>query len=254
VIRLRSEGKLTLVYQRDHAAMSARAAEAWIRPGFLSPSLWACFVEAVRTHDDGWEEEEQRPFLDENGRPHDFKTVPAAIHIPVWRQSLEKSRKRNPYVTLLVASHGHRLYTHFPAKATAEDQQLSDDFLRELERVEDTERLRLAYDERTAATAKNLTRARKLLGFLDGLSLMLLGALPLNERTGSLCFGDRESPLQLQKKDNTLWIRPWPFSRSPVTLETTSRQIEDRRYADADALAAAIADAPRNRLRWTLRG
>lgn len=254
VIRLRSKGTLTLVYQRDHAAMSARAAEAWSRPGFLSPPLWEWFIEAVRTHDDGWEEEEQRPFLDENGRPHDFKTVPAAIHIPIWRRCLEKSRGRHPYVTLLVASHGHGLYTHFPHKATPEDQRLSDGFLRELERVESAERKRLGDDEQSAASPGNLERARNLLGFLDGLSLMLLGALPLNGRTGSLCFGDQESSLELEETDNALRIRPWPFSRHTVTLETTAREIEDRRYADVDALAAALAGAPQKRLHWTLSG
>ena len=82
MIVLSSPPGLVLVRQPDHAALSACLAEAWRRPESMPPAIWQRLITAVRHHDDGWLEAEERPALDATGRPYDFKELPAADTAP----------------------------------------------------------------------------------------------------------------------------------------------------------------------------
>lgn len=251
-----SSGSLLFVRQADHAAMSACAAERWRVPIWLDAGLWRQFVEAVRRHDDGWEEEEAAPALDADGRPHDFRTIPARRHVPIWRRSVERAREREPFEALLVAQHGRWLYTQFPEKPSERAQEISDLLVEELDGVMEVAAATLAGGtpaERVAAEPGRLASARSLLSFLDGLSLMLLGALPVPRETEVLPFGERRERISLREDAGDICLDPWPFVGGPLTLQTKARRLDSSRFERPEELARALAGTTPFPIRRTVR-
>jgi hypothetical protein len=254
VIVLPRPGGLRLVSQPDHAGLSARLARAWRRPEGLGAGVWERFLEAVRRHDDGWIEEERRPTLDPRGRPYDFKTLPTPLHTDVWRRSVERAAGGDPYLGLLIAQHGRWLYAEFESRVSTLDREAADRFMEEMDRAI-AERRRLleagSAEERAAVEEEPLLAARRLLGFFDGLSLRLLGAIRL-ERAGPLRFGAGEAVVTVRDEGPEILLEPWPFAPEALEVEAEAREVPGERFSAPEELAAALAAAPRARLRWRL--
>jgi hypothetical protein len=237
--------------------MSRQAAEHFEPPLVLASPVWEWLLEAVSVHDCGWMEEDAHPAIQEDGFPHDFKSVPASVHVPIWKRSLQRARERSAYLTLLVALHGRWLYMQFPDKQSAEDQKLSDDFLGELNRVIDTESERLSRGceaERRASHPESLEMARRLLGFFDGLSLVALDALPLPEQTEELGFGAHKAQLEiLRDGERALTVEPWPFSAAVIVMETPAIRLDRVRFENSSDLAQALHSGHRETIRREIR-
>jgi hypothetical protein len=255
IIRPRGKGFL-LVCQPDHAGLSARIAGGWRRPDRFPEAIWARFLEAVRRHDDGWILEEESPTLDPSGRPYDFKSLPTAVHVEVWRRSVDLAQAEDPYLALLIAQHGRWLYTEFQAKPGPLDQERAQGFIVEMDRAVEANAARLragSVEERSAVEPAALLAARRLLSFFDGLSLRLLGAIRL-DRTEPLPFGREETVLTVRGEGKEVELSPWPFAAPRVELEARRLTIEAERFGSPRELAEAMARAPLERPRWTFRG
>jgi hypothetical protein len=253
MIVLESPPGLLVVHQVEHATASATLALAWQTPQFISPGLWRQFVRAVRFHDHGWIEEEKHPTLDADGRPHDFKTIPAPIHIGIWRRSLAVASELHPYVRLLVARHGRGLYLQHPKKPTPEDQQVSDDFVRELERhAQEARGILREMGEAASRAAEDgaLDAATRILGFVDGLSLALLGAIPLSEETEPLGIDDSVHPLRLWREGDAVKIHPWPFRPERLRLEIRGIEVPRRIFESSAELVESMRSGRPRMLRW----
>jgi Protein of unknown function (DUF3891) len=95
-----------LVYQTDHADLSADFARAWVDAGPRHESL----VVGTERHDDGWAVWEQAPRIDGDGRPVTFIDVPVPIHIAFYRAAIAAVTDDDPYAGLLVSMHGVGIY------------------------------------------------------------------------------------------------------------------------------------------------
>lgn len=229
--------------QPDHAAMSERIARAWPAPSGFAPAMWERFLSAVRRHDDGWRREEERPTLDPEGGPYDFKRLPARIHAAVWRRSVELAERDDPYLALIIAQHGRWL--------EGEDHD-SREFIEEMDRAIERNRARLAAgrsEERAGVEPEAMLVARRLLSFFDAFSLFLLGAVPMEE-TEPLRRGAAESSLRIRKGKEALQVQPWPFEVPALRLEVEAARLEATRFRSPEEFAEARDRAPRERLRF----
>jgi hypothetical protein len=105
-----------LISQRVHARLSGElAARCVVTLGNnlsadQEASLRGEMLEAIAVHDDGWEEWEQAPRLDEaSGRPLNFNELPAAQSLPIWTASIELGRQRGLLAGSMIAAHFLRL-------------------------------------------------------------------------------------------------------------------------------------------------
>ncbi len=254
MIVLPTKSGLLLFRQPDHAGLSAHVASSWRRPAAIPSSLWPRFIDAVRRHDDGWHEEERGPTLDPEGTPYDFKTLPPHLHVEVWRRSVDMALDVDPYIALLVAKHGRWLYEMLKAEFSCLTADVLD-FPKEMETWIERGRARLlqgSAEERAAAEPGALLAARRLLSFFDGISLMLAGAIPVAARTGPLPFDGEESELEIERREGTLAIRPWPFEPGEVQIEIAGMRIEKTRFATPEELARAMSRAPVERVQRQL--
>jgi hypothetical protein len=253
---LDSPAGLLLVRQPDHAALSARLARAWRPPEFLSPRLWDLFIAATAHHDDGWAEAESLPALDPAGRPHDFKSLPIALHSQIWRRTIALAWQHGPYVTAIVAGHGRWLYENFAKEEPAADRETRLAFIAEATAAVEAEKRRLmagCAEERAAAEDPALESARRLLAFLDAASLALLGGLPRFRRSESLAFAREEAPLSLTSVPDGTAITPWPFLEARVEGAVPATEVSGRAFASPEALRDALGRGRDTALRYALR-
>jgi hypothetical protein len=239
---------LRLITQPGHAYGAGQLAAQWDRPRALPPAIWPRFLEAVARHDDGWCELEQCPALDEQGRPHTFKTLPTHQHIQVWRHGIETLAQEDPYIGLLLALHARWLYTQVARNEEPEAEAAVEQFRDWLDQRVDALVDRLSAgseDERRAVEPHNLDLARRLLGFFDMLSLVLLGALPINDWPEPLPFGDREQTLRFsidQTRRGTL--DPWPFVEPRVTARFASYELRQQTFPSGEVLGTFLRRLP----------
>ena len=95
-----------VVLQTDHADLSAACARAWADPGTRHDSL----VTAAERHDDGWAVWEQRPQVDETGKPVNFLDVDVRSHLAFYRAGIAAITEQDSYAGLLVSMHGAGIY------------------------------------------------------------------------------------------------------------------------------------------------
>lgn len=241
---------LRIVCQPDHAALAGALAERWRRPAAIPEPAWARFVEAVHRHDDGWRDVERAPSLDGRGRPHNFKSVPTKQHAETWQRSIVLAAEHDLYAALLVALHARWLYTHVtPGHDHDENaaqtlvQQLDDRIERNLAHLREHDPAL-----RPALAPEPLDAARRLLGLLDALSLMLVGGLPINSFPDAVAFNDRIERLKVHPMAEGIAVAPWPFAGGSFDASFTARHLPDRAYASAEQLGGALAHAPRRRM------
>jgi len=95
-----------IVYQTDHADLSADFARGWADTGARHESL----VRASERHDDGWAVWEQAPTIDPDRRPVTFIDVPIPIHVAFYQAMIAAVTEDDPYAGLLVSMHGVGIY------------------------------------------------------------------------------------------------------------------------------------------------
>jgi hypothetical protein len=95
-----------IVYQTDHADLSADFARAWADTGLRHESL----IVGTERHDDGWSVWEQAPTIDGDGRPVTFIDVPIPIHVAFYRAAIAAVTEDDPYAGMLVSMHGVGIY------------------------------------------------------------------------------------------------------------------------------------------------
>lgn len=252
-------GLWILARQTDHAAMCGELAAAWRRPTDIPAAVWPRFLEAVRRHDDGWNQAEQHPALHATGRPHDFKTLPTADHAAIWRRSMDLTEADDPYLALLTCLHARWLYGHVVLHPGESDQRQAQQLMAELAQRADgyIETLRAGEaDDRRAVEPTALAAARSLLTVLDKLSLTLLGGLPGIDDLGAAPFGERSQAITLIDRDaaaGTARCAPWPFSPRSVTVRCPAYDITADQTRDPAALGRTLQQPAKRAIAWTLR-
>jgi hypothetical protein len=248
---------LRFIAQPAHAAGAGQLAARWRQPTALPEAIWPRLVEAVRRHDDGWRDLERQPAVDEQGRPHTFKTLPTQQHVALWRRGIDALAGEDAYAALLMALHARWLYTRIDRNDDPQGEAAAQQFMNWLDERIDALMQALQADgdiERAAIEPHALDLARRLVGFFDMLSLVLLGALPINDWPEPLPFGDRCQSLRLlMDSDGTMSVLPWPFVSDLITVTFDTRELTQTQFDSAEALGEALTQTPRVPVTCTLR-
>ena len=104
---VRDRGRWQVVFQTDHADLSAAAARAWADKGPRHDSLTV----AAERHDDGWAAWEQAPRVDRRaGKPVNFLEVDVRSHLAFYRAGIAAITEQDEHAGLLVSMHGAGIY------------------------------------------------------------------------------------------------------------------------------------------------
>lgn len=257
IVRKVGESEYQLIRQIDHAVMSAQIARKWRPPEGLSDVAWQLLIEAVEHHDDGWEQADRTVILGPGGQPLDFNHIPTDRHLEIWQKSVQLGAERHPYVDLLISLHARWLYTKFSRQEEPEAVQAwVFDWMEELTGHVDRALERCASEGADIAAAvepKMLSQAQRLVSIFDGLSLMLLGAIVIQESTAPLAFGKQTAALRLILLKKKLACWPWPFISARVKAEVPYCSVTDEQLSDPNAVWEALAGPSETKLQWTLQ-
>ncbi len=211
-----------LVHQMDHAKMCRQIAAAWQRPSLISSANWDRVILAAGHHDDGWEEADQHPMLDAQGRPYDFLHMPSEQHIKIWKLSLDRVAQRDLLAGLLVSIFACKLYHEH--SHCGEVERL---FVKELEsriKQQTAQLTKGSADDQAGIEPVSLMAAASLLAFFDGLSLQMLGTIPWRATWEGLDFGETQASLSVGRQAGLgFTLDPWPLT-DVLTLRVQTSQ------------------------------
>jgi hypothetical protein len=258
---------MVAIRQTDHAFLAGFFAREYGNEVFQRPEPFDSFCLAAAEHDNGWQEWELEPGVDQKSfTPHTFMTIPTDEHIALYQRGIDRIVKVDLYAALLVSIHCMGLYDRtratipgYSAKyVKAEEQQKASDFVQRLR----LQQLRLKVDLRNNPATKpfideNSIKANSLrLDVLDRLSLFFclaasdettIDGVPLNDEGKEIDFFVRSAG------HNQFTIDPYPFRRDPLDFAILARRIPKRRYSDQVDLRKVLTAAPFYNICYTLR-
>ncbi len=242
---------------REHASGTlaiSQPAHAWISGQILAEwhvGLPRSLVLAAEQHDIAWLDWETAPSFDAaTGRPHLFRAVGAAAHVPMWTAGVERARQAwglGPALT--ISRHGAVIYRRFtdrhrlsPADAEAAERYLREQAPREA-----------AWAAALGLDPDALARDSDLVAFADTLSLVFCGELasPLAIEAPGL------GPIAVATTDadegqGCFTLAPWPFRIDRVVFQAEARTLpEAGRFPDEASMRAWLAD-DRNRMTFRI--
>lgn len=267
VILQQQSDPIIVIRQTDHAFLCGFFAREWGNDTFSRPEPFPSFCLAASEHDNGWQEWELNPGVDQKTFiPYSFMTVPTEEHISLYQRGIDRVVKADLYAGLLVISHCMSLYDRshatipgYSAKyVKAPEQHLANDFVQRLR----LQQLRLKVDIRNDPVTRpfvddNLIKFNsQRLEALDRLSLYFclgsaedasIEAVPLDDAGDEVDWEVRPA------STNQFTIHPYPFRRDPLDFAILARRIPKRRYVDETELQSTLAAAPFFNIRYTLR-
>ena len=245
IVCITQNSSLKIVRQTDHAATCCQIARAWNRPDMFDDDQWTQIILAAKHHDDGWFEEWQKPVLDDDGRPLDFKAIATQDHVRIWRRSIFEAKSHGQFAELLVAKYARQLYTSVDS-SHIEDHQLAQTFIDELTDmvVEGAAQIDMSPIE--------LQAALRILTLCDGLSLALLDAIDWMGLTEQMVFGNETSALSLRRDRRGVMVQPWPFDTGPIILTTRAYVLTSHHFTTPEDLVAELKVAAPTELSWEL--
>jgi hypothetical protein len=222
MIVTRQGGDLRLVTQRDHAHFAAELLSVWRAPELLKHPRRRELLEAVREHDNGWQEADAAPRLKPSTRePYGFLDLPLEDRLEVWRRGVRRFAETAPYLALLISQHALALF------ASRSGEEPFDQLLEELERLREDFLARCALGLAEAATDY------RWLELADALSLAACGAdLPAPNLHG----------WKAEPREGELSIAPFPLAGA-TTFQVPCRTIPARHYAGDADLGGELAAA-----------
>lgn len=248
------DGRLRVVTQVAHQDQCGLLMREWGNDAFARPQPWDPVVVAAGVHDEGWREWERRPAVLPDGAPKGFVQMDIAEHVVIHRASAQAAQEQGDHAALLVGMHGaglvmRRMGLDAPAPPLHQRPQPARALV--VDHAREARRLRARVGEGPAVAAWAWA-AYRVLQAIDLLSLYLTWrGLPNRERWTLARVprtqGDEAgvditvSPAGTRE----CLLEPWPFAVPHVAAPVAARFIEDRPYRDADDLATALADAPR---------
>jgi hypothetical protein len=234
IVRPTGRDTLLLIRQPDHAALAADLISAWTDGALPANPRRDRIVAAARSHDDGWDEEDDAPLVGGDGEPVDFIAAPAEVKQRVWPRAIGRLAAADAYVAALVAQHALTVYDHYagdPAWTTF-FATLAASRARLLTRCE-------------PAAAASLEADYPFVRAADLLSLAFCNGWEKPAEYG----GHR-----ITVTPDGLEVSPDPFSGRLVPFRVPARRIERRIYRDAADLRSVVTAAATEWIEGTARG
>jgi Protein of unknown function (DUF3891) len=251
LVRADASGTL-LIGQPSHGWVSGQLARAWGNAAFgaVAPFEEVCL--AAEQHDIGMAEWDLAPmFNPQTGLPYAFDEMPLDVHLPLWRAAPRRLLRQSRYAALLTSMHGVRLYglrnlARLPAEDAAEIRAYFDAERRW--QAEIAASLELGPEE--------IARNSQLIWTWDYMSLAVLLGWPPCTVADVPTAGDPVAvTLRPGSHRRSVVVEPWPFRNDggSVSVRCEGQRLTQP-VASAEALTAAIADAPWEPLQITLSG
>jgi hypothetical protein len=234
-----------LVYQTDHADLSADFARAWADTGPRHDSL----IVGTERHDDGWSVWEQAPTIDGDGRPVTFIDVPIPIHVAFYRAAIAAVTEDDPYAGMLVSMHGVGIYK----QRFGTDPTLKESHEPEVQAVVEAF---VAEQETSWPAQRAAIGAGEDESFADYFRLQLYDRLSLY-----FCMRDVEAGESAEITDYRLepvapWhvrMKPFPFRESPARF-TLLRYVLPKRDWTREEFRRELAATEAERTELTIEG
>jgi hypothetical protein len=226
-----------IIYHRAHALLAAQIAAHWHTPDDTSHLVDT--IAAIAHHDD-LEREWQGDCLTKAGAPFDF-TLGGSVSIPSLYEHIDNARYRGRWVALLVSMH-----MSFLNQGKRGEIPELDEFL--------DKQIELQAELRKSLKVKkvNAEKAYAMMQCCDRLSLILCQKqLPDGERFLEIAkgpTGDRHDILQ--RADNTLMVKPWPFTKEKFTIHVDASYLTKTEYHNDRELIGSLQQAPIKLLEW----
>lgn len=233
-----------LITQPDHAALSGEFARHWGNELFAAPALRNDLAAAIAHHDDGWQEADAEPrWFRATRAPQNFLDLAPDDFTSISRRSIRFAGARSSLAGYLVSWHFRKL---------AEARSAVDSAFAALPQIQeflaDQRSLQAELRPHFAALPDvAVSEACRLLQFSDMLSIYIcLGALddctfPQEFLTGS---NSRARVTLHFEPEATLWLSPYPFDCSPLSLRVTGRRLDQASFRNQEELSHAYASAP----------
>lgn len=258
---------IVVIRQTDHAFLAGFFAREWGNLQFSRPEPFQSFCLAAAEHDNGWQEWELAPGVDQKAfAPYSFMTVPTQEHIDLYQRGIDRVVKVDLYAALLVSAHCMGLYDRalatipgYSAKyVKGPEQHLANDFVQRLR----LQQLRLKVDLRNDPAMKNYIDDKSIkinsqrLQVLDRLSLYFCLGNAEDSSIEGVPVDDSGKEVDWQVRHatgNQFTIYPYPFRRDPLDFAILARRIPKRRYVDEAEFQSVLAAAPFFNIPFTLR-
>ncbi|MEM9557013.1 MAG: DUF3891 family protein [Acidobacteriota bacterium] len=239
---------LRVVTQTDHAALAAEILRFWRADGVPTSPHRDALLFAAREHDNGWREVDAAPRTRDDGRPHDFRSMPEALRIELWNQGVARHAASadlgtaDPEIACAAALIAHHAIALHLGRVGPQWEAARTDWT-------------ARRDELLAASGLQLEELEHLYRFVDLTDMVSLAACAgwtqRIEHRG-VVIAPQEAPDAGDGSDRTtVALDPFPLAGA-TTFEVDARTIEDRAYAGDAELAVSLASAPRWRLRVRL--
>ncbi|MCW3035271.1 MAG: hypothetical protein JWM17_583 [Actinobacteria bacterium] len=229
----RGPSELLAITQPDHARLAGALAEAWgDHPG---PSL----VAASHHHDDGWIAWEDVPTIDDQGRPHDFLTIPMNERVTAYRRGIELLATTDLYAGLLTSLHFGRLLAEGLGAVEGDARATAASFLAQQASWEEQAR-------RELGDPAGVEADYRVLRTVDYLSLLLC-MRALDELDGTPV-----TTMTMTVEDGRVALYPYPFDVEELGVSVPLRSLPATAFEDDEAYRSALRAAPVETLSWTL--
>lgn len=232
------DGTVLATPQPAHAVLSGQLMRALAEP----PVPLEPVVTAAAQHDCAWMGWEEAPEFDAaTGLPRHFNALSGEEHVPMWEAGVRSALANwGLWAGLLILRHGSHIYrlgilgnrmAPSPASLAAMEGYMAREKGWSAELM-----ARLGVDE--AQVAANQHKV----AMVDSIAL-------------GLCWGqerfDCNGTTLIRSAPHVATLDPWPLAQRGIVLETEALRLPGR-FADADAMRAGLADAPRERLVFRL--
>jgi hypothetical protein len=219
--------QLRLVTQSDHAHLAAELLSLW--PALADLPERDLLLRATRRHDNGWQRIDAAPPVDEQGRPHDFLSLPWELRLEIWDRGTA-AFESEPEVALLIVEHA--LTLHLDRIDTPDPEPLA---LRLIALL--TERRR-TLREQLGARGETILALYPWLRIADLMSLLVVNHWTGGERRCEV--PGQQQCLRLRLEGRTLLLDPFPFAGATI-VHYSERRIERRAYRDRVDLGTTLA-------------
>jgi Protein of unknown function (DUF3891) len=233
-----TENGWEIIYHRAHALLAAQIAGYWHTPDDTAHLVDT--IAAIAHHDD-LEREWQGDHLTKAGAPFDF-TLGSDLSVPPLYKHIEEALYRGRWVALLVSMHMSFLNQDNRGQTPEFDEFLDKQI--ELQRA-----WRKSLKVKKADTEKTYA----MMQCCDRLSLILCQRqIPEGERWLEIAKGPTgEQHDLIQRGDNTLSVKPWPFTEDKFTVRVDAAYLTQMKFESDRELIESLHQAPMDSIEWT---
>jgi hypothetical protein len=225
---------LLLITQPDHAALAGRVMREWRAGGLLHSPRRADILRAIDHHDNGWQEVDEAPLIDESsGRILDFVSAPDLLRQAVWPRGIARLADTS-YSAALVAQHAIHVYSRYRQRPDWSA------FFADMEALRDAQ---LAQAHET--NLDELLRDYQAVRLGDLISLVFCNGWTDPQREGNY---------EIRLDGDRVLVTPDPFGGRSIDIEVEGRELPDRPFASAADAQRAFDTAARQRLPGSVRG